>query len=76
MNPLHLELLVNDRIADRRRVTSESLAAWAIRAGDRHQDEEGHPARRMPRGPRLRAPRIALGRGIRDLRLLVAAHGR
>jgi hypothetical protein len=70
MNPLHLEILTNTRIADRRRVASRTVLERAAQAASRPTpDEDGPLQPRMPRGPRLRVRPPVVAR-VRSLRLL------
>ena len=56
MNPLHLETLANDRIADRER----TLASWAIARSTRPSwPPSPAPLPPLPPSPRLRHPRVA-----------------
>ena len=71
MNPLHLEILTDARIADRRRVAARIVLESAAHAASRPTSEDDGPRQpRMPRGPRLRFRPPAGTRSVRGLRLL------
>jgi hypothetical protein len=66
MNPLHLDVLARDRVAEHHRAAATARAHRVLAAG--RKQPEGEPSPRVPRGPRLRTPRMS---GIRRLRTLL-----
>ena len=71
MNPLHLEILTDARIADHRRVAARTVLQHAAQAASRPtSDDDGPLQPRMPRGPRLRVRPPVVARSVRGLRLL------